>query len=149
MTDPILDEPPLPPASAGGFRVGIDLVDVRRIRESVGRFGDRFVRRLFSDDELTDARQGVGWSMERLAARFAAKEAAIKAFDLGEAGIGWRDIEVCRLPAGGCRLALHGAAATQAGRLGISGMALSLSQDGDYAGAVVTAWCDRAHDLLQ
>lgn len=141
MHAPILDAPSATPTGPGRVRVGLDLVDVRRIRESVDRFGDRFLERLFCADELASARLGTGWSAERLAARFAAKEAAIKAFDLGEAGIGWHDIEVRKLAGGACRLALHGKAATHAAGLGVNGIALSLSHDGDYAGAVVTAWC--------
>jgi holo-[acyl-carrier protein] synthase len=123
------------------LRVGLDVVQVSRIRESLERFGDRFMHRLFSDDEIAYALQGDGQSAERLAARFAAKEAAIKAFALAEAGIGWRDIEVCKLPDGACRLALHGAAAARAAELGVHEISLSLSHDGDYAGAVVSALC--------
>ncbi|MBL0730328.1 holo-ACP synthase [Piscinibacter sp. HJYY11] len=121
------------------LRVGLDVVDVRRVSESMERFGPRFAQRLFSDDEIAYAASGEGQTAERLAVRFAAKEAAIKAFDLAEAGVSWRDIEVQKLPNGACRLALHGRAAEQAERLGVSEIALSLSHDGDFAAAVVTA----------
>jgi holo-[acyl-carrier protein] synthase len=128
-------------ASSPQLRVGLDVVQISRIRDSLERFGDRFMRRLFSDDEISYALQGEGQSAERLAARFAAKEAAIKAFALAEAGIGWRDIEVRKLPDGACGLALHGAAASKAAELGVRQITLSLSHDGDYAGAVVSALC--------
>lgn len=131
----------VPLAGPDGMRVGLDLVDIRRIRESLDRFGNRFLERVFSADEIAYARAGDGQCAERLAARFAAKEAAIKAFALSEEGVGWRDIEVRKLDGGDCRLALHGRAADVAASLGVSGIALSLSHDGDYAGAVVTAWC--------
>ena len=121
------------------LRTGLDVVQVGRVSESLARFGDRFVKRLFSADEIAYAFSGDGHAAERLAARFAAKEAAIKAFDLAEAGINWRDIEVRRLPDGACQLALHGRAAAQLQRLGVRDVALSLSHDGDYAAAVVTA----------
>lgn len=121
------------------LRVGLDVVDVRRVSESMERFGPRFAQRLFSDDEIAYAASGEGQAAERLAVRFAAKEAAIKAFDLAEAGVSWRDIEVQKLPSGACRLALRGRAAAQAERLGVSEIALSLSHDGDFAAAVVTA----------
>lgn len=121
------------------LRVGLDVVDIRRVTESMERFGPRFAQRLFSDDEIAYACAGEGQAAERLAARFAAKEAAIKAFDLAEAGVGWRDIEVQKLPSGACRLALHGRAAAEAERLGVCEIALSLSHDGDFAAAVVTA----------
>lgn len=130
-----------PHTGAPRLRVGLDVVQVSRIRDSIERFGDRFMRRLFSDDEIAYALQGEGQSAERLAARFAAKEAAIKAFALAEAGIGWRDIEVRKLPDGACRLALHGTAASKAAALGVREISLSLSHDGDYAGAVVSALC--------
>ena len=68
-------------------------------------------------------------------------EAAIKAFSLSDTGMAWRDIEVQRSDDGACHLALHGRAAEAAERLGVTHIALSLSHDGDYAGAVVTALC--------
>lgn len=126
------------PASQG-LRVGLDVVDIRRVSESMARFGAQFAQRLFSSDEISYAMACEGQEAERLAARFAAKEAAIKAFELSELGVDWRDIEVRKLPDGACRLALHGRAAQQAERLGVREIALSLSHDGDYAAAVVTA----------
>jgi holo-[acyl-carrier protein] synthase len=121
------------------LRVGMDVVDIRRISESIDRFGSRFIQRLFSESEISYALEGEGQAAQRLAARFAAKEAAIKAFNLAEAGVNWRDIEVQKLPDGACRLALHGKAASQVDCLGVYDIALSLSHDGDYAAAVVTA----------
>ena len=138
-----------PHVGPGALRVGLDVVEIRRIRESIERFGARFLARLFSDDEVAYARQGEGQCAERLAARFAAKEAAIKAFALAEAGVAWRDIEVRKLDDGACRLALHGKAAAHATALGVNEIALSLSHDGDYAGAVVTAWCGTPHTRPQ
>jgi holo-[acyl-carrier protein] synthase len=124
------------------LRVGFDLVEVSRIRESLDSFGERFLRRLFSDEEIAYAMQVDALSAQRLAARFAAKEAAIKAFALSEVGVGWRDIEVRKQADGGCQLALHGKAASRASQWGVSGIALSLSHEGAYAGAVVTAICN-------
>ncbi|HET7794720.1 MAG TPA: holo-ACP synthase [Rhizobacter sp.] len=121
------------------LRTGLDVVEIRRVSESMDRFGERFMKRLFSDAEIAYALAGAGQAAERLAARFAAKEAAIKAFDLGETGIDWRDIEVRKLPSGACELALHGRAAERVGQLGVRDIALSLSHDGAYAAAVVTA----------
>lgn len=119
------------------LRAGIDTVLVSRLQESLDHFGERFLHRLFTDAEQAAA----GGAPERLAARFAAKEAAIKAFALSEAGTAWRDIEVQRTDDGACTLALHGRAAEAAERLGVVHIALSLSHDGGYAGAVVTALC--------
>ncbi len=110
------------------MRVGIDLVQISRIADSVAAFGDRFVRRVFTDDEVAYA----GEKMERLAARFAAKEAAKKALELD--GVSWRDIEVHRRPSGAVELRLHGSAREAAGS---AQFALSMSHEGDYATAVV------------
>lgn len=131
----------LPPVhmGQGRLRTGLDLVEIRRIEESVKRFGPRFVHRLFSTEEAAYALSSEALAAQRLAARFAAKEATIKAFDMSEAGIGWRDIEVRRESHGACRLVLHGKAADHVARLGVREIALSLSHDGEYAAAVVTA----------
>jgi holo-[acyl-carrier protein] synthase len=116
--------------------VGIDLVRVSRIAESLDSFGDRFLTRVFTDGEIAYATGSPAHTAERLAARFAAKEAAIKALDLSEVGMSWRDIEVTRAPSGRCALALHGAARAAAGAVALS---VSLSHEGDYATAVVLA----------
>ncbi|MGY4828019.1 holo-ACP synthase [Sphaerotilaceae bacterium SBD11-9] len=129
----------IPCPGAGRLRTGLDVVEIHRVSESMDRFGERFLKRLFSEDEIAYALAGEGQAAERLAARFAAKEAAIKAFDLGEAGVNWRDIEVRKLPSGACELALYGKAADQARHLGLRDISLSLSHDGAYAAAVVTA----------
>jgi holo-[acyl-carrier protein] synthase len=124
-------------------RMGLDLVQISRIADSTALFGDRFKNRLFTRAELDYAESGDGGvteggqCAERLAARFAAKEAAIKALDLGEAGISWKDIEVRKLRGGGCALTLHGPVAEIAKKMGLAATSLSLSHDGDYAGAVV------------
>ena len=119
--------------------MGIDIVQISRIADSLERFGERFLRRLFTADEIQYATETSDLAPERLAARFAAKEAAMKAFDLGNQGVDWREIEVRKLPGGACSLQLHGKAAALAHRGGTDEIALSLSHDGDYATAVVTA----------
>lgn len=129
---------------AGQLRAGLDVVDVTQVRNSMEQFGKRFLNRLFTEGEIAYALEGRERCAERLAARFAAKEAAIKAFSLAEIGVNWRDLEVRKQPDGSCRLALHGRAASEAARLGVWDVALSLSHDGDYAAAVVTAVCAAA-----
>jgi len=126
--------PPLP-----GLRMGIDITRISEIAASIDSFGERFMQRLFSAGELAYATQVPAQTAQRLAARFAAKEAAIKAFNLAEAGIGWRDIEVTRGADGACSLALHRRAATLVAQSGCTQIAVSLSHDGDYATAVVAA----------
>lgn len=127
---------------AGQARVGIDTVSLAEIQSSLARFGRRFVARLFTDAEQADVqalphRRG---QLERLGTRFAAKEAAIKALGLAELGLNWRDLEVVRQADGQPRLTLHGRAREHAQRLGVVGLALSMSHDGDQACAVVWAW---------
>jgi holo-[acyl-carrier protein] synthase len=119
--------------------VGIDLVRVSRVAESVARFGDRFLHRVFTEGEIAYANTSPALASERLAARFAAKEAAIKALDLAELGVTWRSIEVEREPRGKCRLVLHGPARKAADAAGVNELSISLSHEGDYATAVVLA----------
>ena len=119
--------------------MGIDIVQISRIQESLLAFGDRFACRLFTERERGDADQRAELAPRRYAARFAAKEAALKAFDLAHAGVNWRDIEVLADPWGGCSLRLHGKAARLVDALPAENISLSLSGDGDYALAVVVA----------
>lgn len=120
------------------MNVGIDLVQVHRIAESIERFGDRFLARAFTDAEVAYARASATQSAARLAARFAAKEATIKALRVtADAPISWRDIEVRRADSGACEIVLAGTAAQWAATLGDVKLALSMSHDGDYATAVV------------
>lgn len=126
------------PSPAHGTRLGVDIVQIGRIAESLERFGERFMHRLFTQAEVAYATSTPEFTVQRLANRFAAKEAAIKAFDLGHAAIDWREIEVRTAPDGACRLVLHGKAAELAG-LPSHGAALSMSHDGQYATAVVFA----------
>lgn len=123
------------------LRVGFDLVQVSGIASSLRQFGRAFEARLFTESELEYAHCGLDQLAERLAARFAAKEAVIKALRLANEGVSWLDIEVRKQPDGDCALALHGRVAVLADQMGVEQIALSLSHDGDYAGAFVTALC--------
>jgi holo-[acyl-carrier protein] synthase len=120
--------------------LGIDLVDLGRIRDSLSQFGDRFERRLFTDQERMDAGQDPVVKVERLAARFAAKEAALKAFGLGAVGVNWHELEVLRGADGAPTLKVHGRAAIHLRQIGATQWALSLSHDGDQAIAIVAGF---------
>lgn len=133
MTGP-LQPPPMPRVS-----VGVDLVQVSRVADSLTQFGDRFLRRVFTAGEIAYATAAPAVTAQRLAARFAAKEAAFKAIGLDEVGPCWRQIEVQREESGACRLILHGAAHQTAAKKGVVDLAVSLSHEGDYATAVVLA----------
>lgn len=138
-------------AHGAGVRVGIDTVSVARIAESLAAFGERFLERLFTPQEVADARAAAGEPAqhERIAARFAAKEAVIKALDLAEAGIGWREIELVRRASGGLALALHGRTAARARAAGVRDWAVSIRHERDHACAVVVALLDSASPSIQ
>ena len=116
---------------------GIDIAEVARIRRSIERFGDRFVERVYTPGEINYCDSKANRA-ERYAARFAAKEAAMKALGTGwNHGVRWRDIEVCRQPGGRPTIAFHGKAAEFAARLGAVHVALSLSHTVEQAIAQV------------
>jgi holo-[acyl-carrier protein] synthase len=120
-------------------RIGIDLVSVERIADSLRSFGDRFAQRLFAPGELRDATVAGRLDPARLALRFAAKEAAIKAFDLSEAGVGWSQIEMTDCVGTCGRIRLHGRAAEAAARFGDHEVAVTSSHDDGLACAIVVA----------
>ena len=116
---------------------GIDIAEVPRIRQSIERFGKRFVERIFTEGEqrYCDSKAN---RMERYAARFAAKEAAMKALGTGwNHGVRWRDCEVVRMPGGRPTIAFHGRAAEFAAKLGMKNAALSISHTQEQAIAQV------------
>lgn len=119
--------------------MGTDLVQVSRIAESIATFGEKFTRRLFTEHEIAYATSSESLQSARFAARFAAKEATIKALNLAQVGLDWKQIEVLRDDDGHCTLALHGVARDAAARARIQELSVSLSHDGDYASAVVVA----------
>lgn len=121
------------------LKVGMDLVQISRIGVSVQKFGNRFMQRIFTPLELEYAMSSPPLMMERLAARFAAKEAALKALSLADQGVAWQDMEVVRRADGQCALHLHGKAADLTQAAGVVKTALSLTHDGDYAAAIVAA----------
>jgi holo-[acyl-carrier protein] synthase len=121
-----------PPVPAGTTELGIDIIKVARIRETLERFGERFSRRVLTERE----RRYVRDRPETFAGRWAAKEAVSKVLGLGVRGIGWRDIEIERLPTGQPAVRLHGRAAARADQLGMERVALSISHEADYAVAI-------------
>lgn len=114
---------------------GVDLVELERFQAAVDRYQERFLKRLFTEQELAEA----GASMASLAARFAAKEAVSKALGTGIGPVGWLEIEVLRGAAGQPVLCLHGAAARVSGELGLESWSISLSHTRQYAVAMAVA----------
>ena len=112
--------------------LGIDIIKVDRIRASIERFGERFSKRVLTPGEQRYVRM----RPETFAGRWAAKEAVSKVLGLGVRGIGWRDIEVERLPTGQPSIRLHGRAAARADQLGMDRIAVSITHESDYAVAI-------------
>jgi holo-[acyl-carrier protein] synthase len=114
-------------------RVGIDLVSVEEVERSIAAHGERYLSRIYSEQELLDSRA----RPSRLAARFAAKEAAMKALGRENEGFGWKSIEVKRRDDGQPTLELAGEAAELAHRRGVRQVTVSLTHERDHAAAVV------------
>ncbi len=116
---------------------GIDIVEVPRIGATLARFGRRFLQKVFTEAEVRycESKQN---KTERYAARFAAKEAALKAIGTGwRRGVGWREVEVGHEPGGRPTIHFSGRAAEFAARLGMKRAALSLSHTKEQAVAQV------------
>jgi holo-[acyl-carrier protein] synthase len=106
---------------------GVDLAEVERIHQAIDRFGERFIHRIYTDREIAYVERKVN-RFERYAARFAAKEAGMKALGTGwRRGIQWKDFEVVNLPSGRPTLLLHGEAEAIAKRAGVKSIQLSLT----------------------
>jgi holo-[acyl-carrier protein] synthase len=117
--------------------LGIDLVETARLRKALASHGERFERRVFTDGERADCRARRD-RIEALAARFAAKEACLKALGTGwSGGLGFRQVEVVRSPGGRPLIRLHGAAAAEADRAGVTSVRVSLTHQPGAAAAVV------------
>lgn len=115
---------------------GIDICEVQRIADSIARWGERFLQRVFTENEIRYC-QSKKNSAERFAARFAAKEAAMKALGTGVAlGVVWTNIEVGHAPGGRPILRLRGKTEEIANKLGVKRISLSLTHTESIAMAV-------------
>ena len=122
--------PPTPPT--GTTEVGIDIIKVDRIRSAIKKHGRRFAARVLTDHEDAYVRD----RPENFAGRWAAKEAVSKVLGLGVRGVGWREIEIIRLPTGAPVCKLHDRALRRANQLGMERVAVSISHEREYAVAV-------------
>ncbi len=130
------------PDGSAAHRVGIDLVSVDEVRVAVDLWGRRYLDRVYTPREQAACAGHDGVAPERLAARFAAKEATAKALRVGDAVVPWTTIEIDRRPDGDPVVHLHAQALDLAGRRGVTDLQLSLSHDGGRATAVVLATID-------
>ena len=117
---------------------GVDIIEISRIGRVLERYGQRFLRRIFTQGEIDYCRE----RPPNLAGRFAAKEATMKALGTGVRGVAWKDIEVVRAPSGAPSVVLHGRARARAQRLGVQEISLSMSHSREYAVAFVVTQCD-------
>jgi holo-[acyl-carrier protein] synthase len=117
--------------------LGIDLAEVDRIRKAIERHGRRFTDRIYTVAEIAYVERKAN-RYERFAARFAAKEAAMKAIGTGwKRGVRWQDFEVANLPTGRPTLRFHGVAAQIVDSLGVRNIALSLTHTAEQGMAIV------------
>jgi len=116
---------------------GVDLAEVSRIKASIERFGARFTGRIYTPAEIAYVERKAN-KYERYAARFAAKEAGMKAIGTGwRHGVTWQDFEVANLPSGRPTLRFHGVAERIADKLGVKNVALSLTHTSELGMAHV------------
>lgn len=116
---------------------GLDATEIARIADAIERYGDRFVKRIFTDGEIAYCRRRRDFASS-FAARFAAKEAAMKALGTGHSrGVFWRGIEVFRNPGSPPQIRFHGGAAARAASMGATGSLLTLTHSRELAMAHV------------
>lgn len=120
--------------------LGTDLIEISRIEDSIRRFGQRFLDRVYTPGEIAYCQRKKAHAAESFAARFAAKEAGAKALGTGiSRGVSWKELEVRREPGGPPTLHLSGRARDRARELRINRLSLSLTHSRDVAMAVVVA----------
>ena len=119
----------------GTVSLGVDIIEIPRIERALSRWGERFLRHLYTPTEV----QLCHGKAQAFAVRFAAKEAVMKALGTGARGVGWREIEILADKLGKPTVRLHGRAEARARELGITAIAASLSHAREYAVAFVVA----------
>ncbi len=122
----------LPAPPEGTTELGVDIINIERIVQALRRHGRRFPLRILTPAEDAYVRD----RPENLAGRWAAKEAVSKVLGLGVRGVGWREIEIVRLPTGQPTVALHDRALARAHQLGMERIAVSISHEREYAVAI-------------
>ena len=121
--------------------VGIDIIEISRIKKAIARWGKRFLHRVYTDPELNL----YAGKPQSLAARFAGKEAVMKLLGTGRRGISWREIEILSHPCGKPKVNLYGRAQSKASELGIKDIAVSLSHSREYAIVSVASTAEDDH----
>ena len=118
--------------------LGTDVCEIERIHSLYNRFGDKFLNKIYTQDEIQYCLSNAKLKAERLSARFAAKEAGAKALGTGiQHGVSWKELEVRRAPGSRPILVLSGRARAIAGQLGVTNVSLSLTHTASLAMATV------------
>ncbi len=120
---------------------GVDIIEIERVKRVYAQYGDRFLRRIYTDVEAAYCRGRA----PQLASRFAAKEAVMKLLGTGVRGVRWRDIEVVRGRGQAPSIRLHGTAIARAERIGLTDIAVSLSHSREFAVASVVGESERGN----
>lgn len=122
------------------IKVGTDICSINRIKLAYERYGQRFAERILTEAEREYVLSNAKHLPQRLAGRFAAKEAVSKVLGVGWRGISWKEIEIARMSSGAPTLRLFGRAASIAEKLGLTSFEVSLSHEREYATAVVIGY---------
>ena len=121
--------------------IGVDIIEIGRIKEAVEHWGEKFLKRVYTESELAKYSN----KPSSLAARFACKEAVMKLLGTGRSGVHWREIETLSHTSGKPLVNLYGRAQVKADELGIKEIAVSLSHSKEYAVACVSAIPETNH----
>jgi holo-[acyl-carrier protein] synthase len=121
--------------------IGVDIIEIGRIKEAVDCWGEKFLKRVYTEAESAAYRH----KPSSLAARFACKEAVMKLLGTGRNGVSWREVETLSHSSGKPVVKLHGRAQSKADELGIGEIAVSLSHSKEYAVAYVSAISETNH----
>lgn len=121
------------------IKIGTDICSTSRVAAAYEKFGDRLLRRILTDDEISYVLSAPKHTVSRLAGRFAAKEAAAKTLGTGWSGLDWKEVEVIHKPSGEPGLKLHGRAINLAERRQLKHWEVTISHEKEYACATVLA----------
>lgn len=123
-----------------GLKVGVDICSIARVTNVYEHYGEKFLKRILTENEIAFVKSSKKHFITRVAARFAAKEAVVKVLGTGWRGVGWQEVELERKPSGEPRIILHGRAQARAHQLGLSRFEVSMSHEKEYAVAFVVAY---------
>lgn len=125
------------------LKVGTDICSVARVTRAYEKWGERFLMRILTDAEMSYVVNARHHMLERLAGRFAAKEATVKVLGTGWHGVGWKEVEIVRLSSGEPTLRLSGRALDVARRRQLTDFEVSISHEREFAVAFVVGYSNQ------